>query len=589
MLRPWRRTVIALFGPTGVGQDRGRDRARRAAARARRGPGRRLRRRAAGLRGPRDPHRRAPTRPSGRGSSTGWSASCRSTQTFSAGAYARRAHAEIDGLLATGRRADRRRRHRPLPARRARRARPAAARRRPAIRERWTPSSPHAGRRGAARRAGRARPGGRRGDRADRPPAHRPRARAARRRRADAARAGAPSSCGPSDTRHPTLLVGLTMDREALYARIDARVDAMVAAGAAEEVRAAAAAGASATARKALGFEELLAGDVEAMKHATPAATPSASSRGCASCPASHAGRRHRPRRRTTSRRPSALRRARVMMPRDALREVAGAGQRLPHRRARRAAVRAHARARPRGCATRTSAPAPTACSSSRQPDEPGFVARLRIFNPDGSEAELSGNGAREAILYLRRARLDRRSDTFSIQTAAGEIRPTIIGPDDLPRRHGPRAAALDGLPRRPAGRHRRARGRRPDVALPARLDRQPAVRDPRRRPRRARRRSTCAAIGPAIEHAPLFPNRTNVSFWCELAPGAIRARIFERGVGETLSSGTGACGAAVAHVLRGGDSPVTVRLDGGELEVDVDEACTSTSPAGRCRSTAAS
>ena len=52
-----------------------------------------------------------------------------------------------------------------------------------------------------------------------------------------------------------------------------------------------------------------------------------------------------------------------------------------------------------------------------------------------------------------------------------------------------------------------------------------------------------------------------------------IRARIFERGVGETLSSGTGASGAAVAHVLRGGDSPVTVRLDGGELEVDVDES----------------
>ncbi|MDQ3630572.1 MAG: diaminopimelate epimerase, partial [Actinomycetota bacterium] len=46
-----------------------------------------------------------------------------------------------------------------------------------------------------------------------------------------------------------------------------------------------------------------------------------------------------------------------------------------------------------------------------------------------------------------------------------------------------------------------------------------------------------------------------------------------ERGVGETQSSGTGATGAAVAHVLRGGDSPVTVRLDGGELTVEVDEA----------------
>ena len=78
--------------------------------------------------------------------------------------------------------------------------------------------------------------------------------------------------------------------------------------------------------------------------------------------------------------------------------------------------------------------------------------------------------------------------------------------------------------------------------------------------------------LGPPIQADPQFPNRTNTSFWIELAPGAIRARIFERGVGETLSSGTGASGAAVAHVLRGGDSPVTVHLDGGELTVDVGE-----------------
>src|SRR5205085_6394971 len=70
-------------------------------------------------------------------------------------------------------------------------------------------------------------------------------------------------------TRHPTLLVGLTMERGALHERIEARVDAMIAAGAAEEVRSADAAGASPTARQALGFEELLAGDVEAMKRRT--------------------------------------------------------------------------------------------------------------------------------------------------------------------------------------------------------------------------------------------------------------------------------------------------------------------------------
>ncbi len=72
-----------------------------------------------------------------------------------------------------------------------------------------------------------------------------------------------------SDTRHPTLLVGLTMDREALYAAIDRRVDAMVAAGAAGEARAAQAAGISRTARYALGFHELLAGDIDGMKRRT--------------------------------------------------------------------------------------------------------------------------------------------------------------------------------------------------------------------------------------------------------------------------------------------------------------------------------
>jgi tRNA dimethylallyltransferase len=71
------------------------------------------------------------------------------------------------------------------------------------------------------------------------------------------------------ETRHPTLLAGLLMDRAELYERIDRRVDAMVGSGALEEVKAAHEAGASATARKALGFEDLLAGDIDAMKQRT--------------------------------------------------------------------------------------------------------------------------------------------------------------------------------------------------------------------------------------------------------------------------------------------------------------------------------
>jgi len=78
-----------------------------------------------------------------------------------------------------------------------------------------------------------------------------------------------PSQLWSEDMRRPTLLVGLTMEREALYAQIDARVQAMIDAGVRDEVVRADAAGTSQTARKALGFEELLAGDVEAMKRHT--------------------------------------------------------------------------------------------------------------------------------------------------------------------------------------------------------------------------------------------------------------------------------------------------------------------------------
>jgi tRNA dimethylallyltransferase len=82
---------------------------------------------------------------------------------------------------------------------------------------------------------------------------------------------GGESELWTAATRHPTLLVGVVMERETLYARIDERVRTMVAAGAADEVHRAArgGAGASETARKALGFEELLAGDVESMQRRT--------------------------------------------------------------------------------------------------------------------------------------------------------------------------------------------------------------------------------------------------------------------------------------------------------------------------------
>ena len=91
---------------------------------------------------------------------------------------------------------------------------------------------------------------------------------------------------------------------------------------------------------------------------------------------------------------------------------------------------------------------------------DPSYVAELRIFNPDGSEAELSGNGAREAVLYLRTAGWT-DEDTFSVLTKAGPVTPRII--DAADRRDGDREGVdhLARLPGRARGRHGNADLRR--------------------------------------------------------------------------------------------------------------------------------
>ncbi len=205
-------------------------------------------------------------------------------------------------------------------------------------------------------------------------------------------------------------------------------------------------------------------------------------------------------------------------------------------------------------------------------PSEPRHVADLRIFNPDGSEAELSGNGAREAILYLRRRGWTDR-DEFAISTAAGTIRPAITGADTCRVDMGHAALSSADFPGGPPD----GRGAVSSAGREWEF-RHVSIGNPQCAIAVASREELDAidlgAAGPAIEASELFPNRTNVSWYAELEPTKIRARIFERGVGETLSSGTGATGAAVAHLqgIAAGARPpaVTVVLDGGELEVEV-------------------
>ncbi len=237
--------------------------------------------------------------------------------------------------------------------------------------------------------------------------------------------------------------------------------------------------------------------------------------------------------------------------------------------------------------------------------DPERHVADLRIFNPDGSEAELSGNGAREAILYLRRRGWTDR-DEFSINTVAGTISPQITGEYSCRVDMGRAALVSRDFPSGP-----------PDGAAELRIDAAglPAAAVPPSGAWSFQHVSIgnpqCAIrvgeldelasldlplIGPPVEAHAEFPNRTNVSWYTEIEPQLvepgtpttlgggipqIRARIFERGVGETLSSGTGASGAAIAYLVAGSaqrapgppsqPSRVIVVLDGGELEVEVD------------------
>lgn len=203
--------------------------------------------------------------------------------------------------------------------------------------------------------------------------------------------------------------------------------------------------------------------------------------------------------------------------------------------------------------------------------EDPELVANVKIFNPDGSEAELSGNGVREAVMYLRRSGATDK-DEFAVGTAAGVIRPKIVSQTECEVDMGQASTTSKDFPDGPEDgvgtievynvlkefQHVSIGNPQCAIEIAGGSDELLSLDLPE--------------IGPALENDPRFPNRTNVSFWQKTGESTIVARIFERGVGETLSSGTGATGAAVAAYLRGMPAPITVELDGGELLVGIDE-----------------
>jgi diaminopimelate epimerase len=194
---------------------------------------------------------------------------------------------------------------------------------------------------------------------------------------------------------------------------------------------------------------------------------------------------------------------------------------------------------------------------------------RMTVWNADGSTAESCGNGIRMVARYL--AERGRLPADGTILTGGGPVRVRLL--DDG------RVAVAMGRARFPAGERRVALdvdGARVELAEVSMGNPHAVIEHPR--PEEVVRR-----LGPLVESAERFPERTNVEFVRADGPAELTMRVWERGVGETMACGTGACAAAVAAVRLGGlRSPVTVRLPGGELEVAVadDLAVTMTGPA---------
>jgi len=201
----------------------------------------------------------------------------------------------------------------------------------------------------------------------------------------------------------------------------------------------------------------------------------------------------------------------------------------------------------------------------------PGAAARMRIYNPDGGEPEMCGNGIRMFARYLQQ-RGAVEADEFVVETLAGPIIPRLLSDGRVRVHMGTARFRSDNIALASGGADDEVVQQRlealgvsytftfVDVGNPHCVIEVGDLSD-----------LPLDTVGPAIEYSSLFPNRVNVEFIHREADGSVGMRVWERGVGETQACGTGATAVGAAAVRRGlARSPVTVHLLGGDLEIEV-------------------
>ncbi|WP_219118530.1 diaminopimelate epimerase [Janthinobacterium sp. UMAB-56] len=211
------------------------------------------------------------------------------------------------------------------------------------------------------------------------------------------------------------------------------------------------------------------------------------------------------------------------------------------------------------------------------KPRLPGCDFRYRIYNNDGGEVEQCGNGARAFVKFVSEKGLSSK-DSIRVETMAGIIAPRLERDGNITVDMG--APVLDAalVPFDANGLDGVAEGDDIlwplDLALPGNTTNVLVSVVSMGNPHAVQVVDDVDAqdleqSGPRIEHHPRFPRRVNAGYMQIVDRHHVKLRVFERGAGETLACGTGACAAAVAGILRGRlDSPVRISARGGELSI---------------------